>query len=119
MGQMKEIGARFLVVSCPPIRRDGELIRSGIPIDVASEVDNASRQYFIDWLKERRIPFVSPPPEVYDSDGLLKQQYSSSEKLSDGSLDPHHANPAYGALMLERVLAAISENFPDSINQGA
>ncbi|PWE27440.1 hypothetical protein C4N9_17455 [Pararhodobacter marinus] len=105
------IGARFLVVSCPPLRRDTPNIRAGMPTASLLDVDRRARASLLDWLDARDIPFVAPPEGVTDADGFLLPDFAQTHTPS-GTPDPHHANAAYGALMLEKLVAAIDTHFP-------
>ena len=105
------IGTRILVVSCPPLRRDSPMVRRGIPTGPLLEVDRRARASLRDWLAARDIPFVAPPEGVTDEDGFLLPDFAQTH-TARGTPDPHHANAKYGALMVEKLVAAIDAHFP-------
>jgi hypothetical protein len=100
--QLQEAGVDFFAVSAPHPRQDGTAVRNGVPRPVIAYLDALSRSLWRSWLGERGIGLVEPPPSTVTPDGFLDAAYGAGPD-SDGRLDPHHANAAYGALMLARV----------------
>ena len=55
------------------------------------------------WLHTHGVPFIDPPLGSVTEEGFLRPEYNAPD-LPDGRRDPHHANQAYGALMMRQVL---------------
>ena len=105
---LRRTGVQVLFAACPPLRRSGHVMRAGVHEDVALFVDRLARQQFMTRLEALEIPFVTPPPETIDADGFMAETFAKRFRI-DGQRDPHHANPEYGRLMLERVAAKLAE----------
>ncbi|MGV8988265.1 MAG: hypothetical protein ACOH2H_18495 [Cypionkella sp.] len=104
IGQLKKTGVPVFAVSCAPVRRDGSAAGLGVPPEVILAISSRARDQFLAWLEAHDIAFVGPPPETMDADGFLLPEYCQGmiEKL--GLPDPVHANAAYGALMVQRIM---------------
>ena len=105
--QLQDAGVDFFAVSAPFPRQDGAAVRRGIPRDVIAHIDTLARRVWSDWLGERGIALVEPPPETATPKGFLKRPYGAG-LASGGERDPHHANADYGALMLARIRAHLN-----------
>jgi hypothetical protein len=114
LAQLKQINAKFFVISCPPVRRNSVIAESGIPLDVITAIDSRARQRFTDWLTEQGIPFIAPPEGTIDDQGFLLNEYSQ-QKTVGGKRDPHHANADYGTLMYKKVQEFLAQNYPDAM----
>lgn len=96
------LGAPVIAVSAPPLRRDDLAIVRGADPDVVLAVDRLARGIVGEALREAGIPIVEPPPEAYRTEPPARFLHDAfAERHAD---DTHHANQAYGALMLDRVL---------------
>ena len=100
--QLKSARAAVFVVSCPPPRRDHAAIDAGTRPEVVQTIDAEARRHFRQWLGDHEVDFVDYPPETADADGFLKLHFAAGVK-ENGRLDPHHANEAYGRLMIGAV----------------
>jgi len=99
------IGASFLILLPPPPRRNGPAIRNlGISFEQVTTIDRMVRRVLTEKARSLAIPFVDPPPESFDTDGLMKEEFQAPNR-PDGREDPHHANAEYGKRMLLRILA--------------
>ncbi|MDP5220298.1 GSCFA domain-containing protein [Ruegeria sp. 2205SS24-7] len=112
LAQLKQIKAKFFVISCPPVRRNSVIAGSGIPLDIISAIDSRARQCFTNWLSEQGIPFIAPPEGTMDDQGFLLKEYSL-EKTFTGKRDPHHANADYGTLMYKQIQDFLAQNHPE------
>ncbi len=99
---LKETGVDIFVVSCPSPRRDGAAAKRGVPLETIALIDTLARRSFIDWLNENAIDFIPEPDCTVDNEGFLKPEFAR-QFLSNGKVDPHHANSDYGALMLDEI----------------
>jgi hypothetical protein len=106
--QLQDAGVDFFAVSAPFPRLDGAAVRRGIPRKVIRHIDKVARRMWSGWLGERGIALVEPPPETANPGGFLQRPYGAG-RASGEPRDPHHANAAYGALMLERVRDHLKE----------
>jgi hypothetical protein len=105
LSQLKSIGLRLFVISCPFPRSDHPAITEhGARPEVITHIDQAARAAFGNWLTDQGIDLIEPPPECRTAAGFLKPEFRSLAR-PNGSPDYGHANDAYGALMLRRILA--------------
>jgi hypothetical protein len=102
MSRLKSHGLKFFCISCPALRSDHPCFKSGILPEVGAFVDSYARERFKGWLKEQRIDFVDMPRGSVDAHGFLRPRYRQL-RAGKGRRDPHHANAAYGKLMMQRV----------------
>ena len=101
--RLVEHGVPCFVISCPPPRQDQECFSEGLRRETVAYIDKKARTLFQDWLAEKSVDFVDVPPETITEDGFLKLEYNANN-LKNGKADPHHADPAYGTLMLQRII---------------
>lgn len=104
---MKSTGVKVFVVACPAPRRDGSAAKRGVPLETIALIDRSARSSFRAFLAEHDIDFVEEPVGATDSAGFLKPEFAR-QFLANGKEDPHHANAAYGALMLDEIDAALT-----------
>ena len=98
---MMRLDIPFFVIQAPPFRREHPCIaREGSLADVAAEVDRLFRKTITDALAARGLVDVPPPRVTMDEKGFLLPEYAV------GGDDPHHANAAYGKLLMMDVLKA-------------
>ena len=97
---LRAVGVNFFAISAPPPRRSHPCLRQGISPATLLTVDRLARQACRDRLQQAGIPILSPPEETVDPDGFLLPSYEQKEKG-----DYHHANAAYGAIMLRKAVA--------------
>jgi hypothetical protein len=105
--QLQDVGVDVFAISAPHPRQDGAAVRRGIPRDVIAHIDREARRLWREWLGGRGIALVEPPPETVTADGFLESSYGAGPGPNGGA-DPHHANAAYGALMLARIRAHLA-----------
>jgi len=106
-GQVKAAGIRFFAVSAPPPRQDHPSFRRGVRRETVAFVDRRARDIFAGKLAAEGIDFILPPDEAATSDGFLKEEYGAGFK-PNGKFDPHHANAAYGAMMMRKIAAYVA-----------
>ncbi len=103
--QLRSIGLRVFVIAFPFPRPEnpaisGNLIRS----EVAVHIDQVGRAFLRDWSTKHGVDFIEAPPECRTAEGFLKPEFRALVGPC-GQTDYTHANEAYGALMLRRILA--------------
>lgn len=104
--QMKLAGIDFFVVAAPPPRADHPCFEDGVRPETVLHIDHQLRHTFAAKLADQNITFVTPPPEVITPEGFLKPEFEVGIKAS-GKVDRHHANSAYGAIMMQRIAGQI------------
>jgi hypothetical protein len=103
LSQLLETGVKFLIVSAPSPRRDGSAAIRGVPLATIEKLDRMARDHFRKWIGERNIPIVEPPEETMDEQGFLLDEFAQKTSVFGGP-DPHHANSAYGKIMVQKIL---------------
>jgi len=98
---LKAAGVRFFAISAPQPRRSHPCLRQGIGEATLLAVDRLVREICAEKLQADGIAACLPPREAEDGDGFLLPKY---EQRQEG--DDHHANAAYGAIMLRRAIHA-------------
>lgn len=114
LSDLKKVGARFIVASCPPVRRDILVDRLGIPAEVVSHVNTRALSSLYQWVEEQNIPIVLPPKVCMDDAGFLRHEFAKL-KTATGAIDPHHANARYGGLMIREILKAVKQAYPEAL----
>lgn len=99
---LQAAGIDCFAISAPHPRRDGAAVGKGIRPAVIAHIDRVARTVWQEWLDERGIALVTPPPETVNQAGMLRDRFAQAT-LGDGRADPHHANEEYGALMVQRI----------------
>jgi len=107
--RLKNGGVKCFVVSCPPPRLDHSCLTKGVRSETVAYIDRCARASLQGWLIEHGVDFIAPPAETMTDDGFLKAEYAATLTQS-GRKDPHHANKAYGALLMERVISHCSRS---------
>ncbi|MBZ0123311.1 MAG: hypothetical protein K8F31_05440 [Roseovarius sp.] len=93
-------GLRPFVISAPwPVRHHPAMAETGIRPEIVQAIDARARALFGEWLAERGIALVAPPPETADARGFLRPRYAK------GGDDHYHGNARYGRLMMLKILA--------------
>lgn len=111
---LKKVGARFIIASCPPVRRDILVDRQGIPVEVVSYVNTRALNSVYQWLEEQNIPIVLPPKVCMDDEGFLRHEFAKL-KTASGEIDPHHANLEYGKLMISEILETVKRTYHEEL----
>lgn len=111
---VKKVGARFIVASCPPARRDRVIDHFGIPVEVARYVNRRALGSLYQWLERQNIPTVLPPESSMDEDGFLRPEFAQSRTFTN-KIDKSHANAAYGDLMIRKIMATIKQTYPEEL----
>lgn len=106
LDQLADAGVDFFTISAPPPRRDLADER-GLAPDTLLAVDALARSIWSTWVTDRGIACVTPPPEVADDEGFLRPEFAQATTAS-GRRDIHHANRAYGELMVHRIRDHVS-----------
>lgn len=99
---MLERNIRFFVICSPPIKTDWRPLQAMSP-EVALEIDRLFREAISQHLTARGVQFAPPPRATVAPSGFLKPEFAFAED------DPHHANGAYGKLMMADVLKLAAE----------
>jgi hypothetical protein len=92
-------GVPFCMVAAPPPRPDHPALQEGGTREIRLEAARLYRRWALAQFVGRGVPVISPPPCAIDDEGLLRPEYRSARPR-----DTHHANAAYGALMLEQII---------------
>ena len=106
--QLLDLGVAFFAISAPPPRQDLKAFERGTRREVVGYINNVARELWRNWTQSRGICLIEPPPSSLTADGFLETRYQAPD-LPDGRRDPHHANPEYGVLMMQRILAHLAE----------
>jgi hypothetical protein len=93
-----------VILPPPPIRHGPAISNFSVPLEQVVSIDRMGRQVLTEKGGALGAPVVQAPPESFDADGFLNAQFCAG-KRPDGRNDPHHANAAYGKLMLRRIAA--------------
>lgn len=110
---LSQIGCDYFVISGPPPKRGNPCFKKGTDVTEAVFIDRILRSELVSFLTGVGVPFVTPPEDCIDSDGMLLEEYSLV-KTSSGKLDPHHANKEYGKMMFEKIQRHIVDNVAKS-----
>ncbi|WP_137132526.1 hypothetical protein [Rhizobium sp. FY34] len=97
---LADMKVRFSVASCCPVPASYHRL-TGAKTFVDREIPliyNRFRDHVAGRLEKMGIPCHLPPPEVYDENGAMLDSFAKSP-------GDYHANPAYGRLMLSKILA--------------
>lgn len=98
--QLLQTGVRPFVISAPwPVRHHPIMTETGVKPEIVQAVDARARALFADWLAQRGIDLVTPPPETADAEGFLRPIFAK------GGEDIYHGNARYGKIMMRKVLA--------------
>lgn len=100
MGDMKLVQA--FAIFTPGPRRDNDEIKTSLA--TAREIDQAMREHAERDLNSIGIDVIRELPEAHEN-GFLKPEY-----CRPGS-PPDHANAAYGAKMMERIIEYVKERY--------
>lgn len=98
---LRDRSVPVLAIAGPPPRHDHPLAVHGLTAEAVVHVDAVARSTWREWLGDRGIPLVEPPPEVADTNGFLRPELHHVR--DDGTPDRHHANEDYGAAMVRQV----------------
>ena len=105
VAQLAATGARVAVIAGPPFRRDHVIFRH-MPAAIVHAIEERVRGGLRDHARACGGDYVGAPEELVDDEGFLLPGYSQLH-LRDGRHDPHHANEAYGEVMMAKVLARL------------
>lgn len=105
--KLQEAGINFFAISGPFPRQDLPELNGRIRPVVVTYLDQFARSEWRRWLGERGIPLIEPPPETVTSEGLLRTEFNAPD-FPNGNLDRLHANPAYGAVILDQVVTHLA-----------
>jgi hypothetical protein len=113
--QLKSIGLRLFVISCPFPRSDHPKIVNGrVRRETVLHIDQAARMAFGDWLADQGIDLIDPPPECRTAEGFLRPEFRLLINPLNDLPDHSHGNDAYGVLMLRRIFAYLKTGDPDA-----
>ena len=94
---VRRTGARVLVMETPrPFRHHWAL--KHIPAETIIEVDRYLQDLMMSELESRSIEVVRMPAECLDAEGFMNPEWRNEVET-----DEHHANQAFGALMIRRL----------------
>lgn len=95
----------FMIVEGPaPFRH--RLRPAGIPVETAAFLERTYKSAMKEWLSSRGIPCVEIPKTCLDDVGLMREEFRH-----ENPLDGHHANTAFGKLMLSQIRKTAREHF--------
>lgn len=92
-------GYRTCAVAPPRLFADHPILRRA-PVPLVLSMLDRAQAILLDELARRGVDAVLPPAQCFDDLGLVRPAY----RLSDAG-DPHHANAAFGALMIHEIAA--------------
>ena len=95
-------GTRLIAVSPPGLFRDHGTVRK-MPGPAALHMFQAYRTIMVDQLVARAVPIVDIPRQCLDAEGYMESAYRSED-----SGDHHHANAAFGALMIDQIVRVVA-----------
>ena len=101
MAVLKKLGLNVFVVEAPRTFPH----HPGLPRDLSrvSRMEERCRAIIMDRLAEMGIPLIALPPEALDANGMMKAEFRHESES-----DKHHANAAFGAMMIEKTLESLS-----------
>lgn len=103
---LRGTGAQVFVVESPrPFRHHPALAR--LSPQAAISVDRFCRTLMLGEIERLGVGLVRIPPECLDAEGFMLAEWRSAREG-----DPHHANAAFGELMMRRVVGYLEGN-PD------
>ena len=94
---LSQCGVRVFAVAGPRLFRDNKVL-GALPPDQAQAICAEYFGFMAQELADRGIDIVDVPPETLDQDGFTRPEFRN-----DNPDDNHHANPAFGALMIRRI----------------
>jgi hypothetical protein len=103
---LKAIGVNTIAVSGPGLFRDNSALWKMNPNSVL-RLFQLYRELVMEELKARSIPIVDIPSECLDDDGFMQSEYRSSTQG-----DHHHANAAFGEMMILAIERCVLKNRP-------
>ncbi|MBU2962615.1 hypothetical protein KO516_17645 [Citreicella sp. C3M06] len=98
---LKRIGMPVVALSPPVMFRDHATLRHVDPVLVRRMFD-LYRQIMLAELVERGVAVVDVPPHCLDSEGYMRPEFRHETPE-----DEHHANAAFGALMIEALAQSL------------
>lgn len=99
-------GILVIAVSGPGLFRDHATVRK-LPGHSALQMFQTYRAIMLDQLEARKVPTVDIPRQCLDTEG-----YMTSDFRNEDPDDDHHANAAFGALMIDQIDLLVA-GFPD------
>ncbi len=103
---LQQVGADFFIIIGPPPPANYSAIKNGVPRETVIALEKIARRWFCAKLDQMGVDYIDVPPETLDENGFLDPAYKLDTK-PDGTPDPHHANGAYGAIVMRQVFAEI------------
>ena len=104
---LRRVGAHVFVVESPrPFRHHPAF--TWLPPDLAIALDRFCHALMQDELGHRGIGLVRIPAHCVDADGFMLPEWRS-----DREGDPHHGNPAFGALMMRETVKYLEARADD------
>ncbi|MCW2305818.1 hypothetical protein [Rhodobium gokarnense] len=104
-----DVGLQVAVVEAPRFFSDSPYLEKH-RLEVCSHISERYRSYVKDRLRARDIDIVEQPEETIAADGTTRMEYDH-----EGPKDVHHANVAFGRLMVERIVAMARAREPKSL----
>lgn len=100
--RLKEINVKFSVASCCPVPASYQHNTNNTVFaeNEVAHIYNSFRDRAVNLLTSMGVTTHLPPDEVYDVNGAMLDKFSKSPR-------DYHANPAYGRLMLEKILSEV------------
>lgn len=108
---LKALDIPCFVIESPPLQRNLPIMTQGFASGgVIQHLFERYRTLSMAFFEELGIDVVTFPPEARSDDGFLKTELETEREG-----DVRHANGAYGALMLDRVLDYLRANHADRL----
>lgn len=105
---LQQVGTNFFIIIGPPPPANYSAIGNGVPRDTVISLEKIARRWFLAQLDKMGVRYLDVPPETVDESGFLRPEFKLDTK-PDGTPDPHHANSAYGALVVQQIFAEIAQ----------
>jgi hypothetical protein len=110
----RALGLEMIAIEAPPVRADEQAISNGAPAENILDIDKLVRAAVRAKLEALGVIVLSPPKAAYDKARFLKPDYC---KIKEN--DFHHANEAYGLIVLRQLYDTVGALHPEAPRVGA
>lgn len=97
---LKAIGVPCLVIESPPLQRNLPVMEKGAAPETIQYIFNRYRALTMAFMEDLGIDVIPFPEEARADDGFLRTELETEREG-----DVRHANAAYGAMMLDKIMA--------------
>lgn len=109
----RALGLEMIAVEAPPVRADEQAITNGAAAENILDVDKLVRAAVRQRLQDLGVIVLSPPKAAYDPQRFLKTDFC---KIKEN--DFHHANEAYGLMVLRQLYDTVGALHPEAPRVG-